>query len=122
MLARIELLVVWVARPDKFQADAAFLLSRNSLDWPSPELSPWLPSSTDCSNIFPPEFLHTILDVDDTEAAELSLVPLPEDLDVLVRLLGCQLGELGEQLGDESVSVPDSLTLLRAGAGLHCSC
>ena len=116
MLAGIELLVVGVARPDGIQADAALLGLSLS---PSPE--PDSSGSTSRSDILPPQLLHAILDVHDTEPAELAAVPLPEDLDVLVGLLSRQVGQLGQQLSDESVSVPDPLALLRDGAGLHCS-
>ena len=133
MLAGIELLVVGVAGMDGVQADAAlgiFILHRASLAWPPSELSsgtssaPESDSSGSTTNrpgIHPPELLHAILDVHDTEPAELAVVLLPEDLDVLVGLFSCEVGQLAEELSDESVSVLDPLTLLRAGPGLHCS-
>ena len=125
VLAGIELLVVGVAGMDGVQADAAlgiFILHRASLAWPPSELSsgtssaPESDSSGSTTNrpgIHPPELLHAILDVHDTEPAELAVVLLPEDLNVLGGLISCEVRQLGHHQSDDTVIV------LLAGPGLH---
>ena len=118
VLAGFQLLVLRVDWTDGVETDAALRHLLLLTLFASPEAD-----YRGCSNIFLPELLHAVLDVDHTEPAELAVIPLPQDLDVLVGLLGCQVGQLGQQLRDETVSVADPLALLRAGGpGLHCSC
>ena len=109
MFAGVELHVVRPAH--LLQADAAIshlLLASSSQLASARPYSPEADSSDSSScrpDLFPPELLHTVLDVYDTEPAELAVVLLHQDLDVVVGLLRCEVGQLGQQLRDEAVIV-----------------